>query len=57
MDEETNFKTKSILCMPIKTPTGRLIGVTQLVNKLDGTPFNKNDEHLFEVCYLIIFML
>ena len=25
------------------------LGVVQLLNKLDGTSFNKNDENLFEV--------
>ncbi|KAK3091837.1 hypothetical protein FSP39_023062 [Pinctada imbricata] len=48
VDAETNFKTKSILCMPIKNAQGKVIGVTQLVNKLDGSVFNKNDENLFE---------
>ncbi|XP_064594905.1 dual 3',5'-cyclic-AMP and -GMP phosphodiesterase 11-like isoform X2 [Liolophura sinensis] len=43
-----NFRTHSILCMPIKNACGQVIGVSQLVNKLDQTPFNKNDENLFE---------
>ena len=41
--------------MPIRNAQGRVIGVSQLVNKKDGTPFNKNDENLFEVS--IIFFL
>ena len=49
MDKASSFKTKCILCMPIKNATGSVIGVAQLVNKLDGTQFNKNDENLFEV--------
>lgn len=52
VDEETNYKTKSILCMPIKNAQGRVIGVAQLINKLDGTSFNKNDQNLFEVINL-----
>lgn len=48
-DEQTGFKTKSILCMPIKNAEGRVMGVSQLINKKDGTPFTKNDENLFEV--------
>lgn len=47
-DEATGFKTKSILCMPIKNAAGRVMGVSQLINKKDGTPFTKNDENLFE---------
>jgi hypothetical protein len=36
--------------MPIKIARGQVIvGVAQLINKLDGMPFNKNDENLFEV--------
>lgn len=35
--------------MPIKNALGHIIGVAQLTNKLDGMPFNKNDENLFEV--------
>jgi len=33
---------------PIKNAKRQVVGVAQLVNKLDGTPFNKNDENLFE---------
>ncbi|GAB1599790.1 dual 3',5'-cyclic-AMP and -GMP phosphodiesterase 11-like isoform X2 [Argonauta hians] len=47
-DEIADFKTRSILCIPIKNATGQIIGVSQLINKLDHTPFNKNDEHFFE---------
>lgn len=35
--------------MPIKNAHGKVIGVTQLINKLDGSIFKKNDENLFEV--------
>lgn len=48
VDIDPNFKTKAILCMPIKNAHGKVIGVTQLINKLDGSIFNKNDENLFE---------
>ncbi|KAL8587788.1 hypothetical protein ACOMHN_021006 [Nucella lapillus] len=47
-DEGTDFRTKSILCMPMKNVAGKVIGVMQLVNKMDNTTFNKNDENLFE---------
>ncbi|MFW6359480.1 MAG: GAF domain-containing protein [Chroococcales cyanobacterium] len=32
-DQETNFRTCSLLCMPVFNADGELIGVTQLVNK------------------------
>jgi len=35
--------------MPIRDAQRQVIGVAQLVNKLDGTPFRSNDENLFEV--------
>ncbi|RWS31936.1 dual 3':5'-cyclic-AMP and -GMP phosphodiesterase 11-like protein [Leptotrombidium deliense] len=43
-----NFKHKSILCMPIRNANRKIIGVSQLVNKQKGVPFNRNDENLFE---------
>ena len=49
VDEASDFRTQSILCMPIKNALGQVIGVAQLINKMDSTPFNKNDENLFEV--------
>ena len=50
VDVDTDFKTKQMLCMPIKDASGAIVGVSLLVNKHDGTPFNKNDEDMFEVC-------
>lgn len=48
-DSLTGFKHRSILCMPIKNASGRIIGVSQLINKMNGSPFTRNDENLFEV--------
>lgn len=45
----SGFIHKSILCMPIKNASGKIIGVSQLVNKINGQPFSRNDENLFEV--------
>lgn len=33
-DKENNYRTKSMLCVPMKTNKGKIIGVVQLVNKL-----------------------
>ena len=49
VDETSGFKTKTILCMPIQNSNGEIMGVVQLLNKMDNTPFNANDENLFEV--------
>ncbi|EKQ66615.1 GAF domain-containing protein [Leptolyngbyaceae cyanobacterium JSC-12] len=36
-DQQTGYRTCSLLCMPVFSPDGELIGVTQLVNKKVGT--------------------
>lgn len=46
--QSNEFRHQSILCMPIRNATGKILGVAQLVNKLNKQPFNKNDENLFE---------
>ncbi|XP_013384526.1 probable 3',5'-cyclic phosphodiesterase pde-5 [Lingula anatina] len=46
VDLQTGYTTKTILCMPIKI-RGNIIGVVQMVNKLNGT-FTKSDEESFE---------
>ena len=45
VDRGTGFKTRSILCIPIVNARNELIGVTQVLNKLDGT-FTSDDERL-----------
>ncbi|XP_065885255.1 cGMP-specific 3',5'-cyclic phosphodiesterase-like isoform X2 [Dysidea avara] len=39
---------KSLLCMPIYNGDD-IIGVAQLINKLNGLPFDENDERYFEM--------
>ncbi|KAG0432347.1 hypothetical protein HPB47_020927, partial [Ixodes persulcatus] len=48
VDEGGMFKHKSILCIPIYNAGRLVLGVAQLINKLNGEPFNKNDEQLLE---------
>jgi adenylate cyclase len=47
VDEETGFKTESILCVPIRAEKGDIIGVVQALNKLDGA-FNEDDKRFLE---------
>jgi adenylate cyclase len=47
VDETTGFVTRSILCVPIRTAKGELLGVAQTLNKKKGR-FTPNDMHLFE---------
>lgn len=47
IDEQTGFVTRNILCAPVKTVKGRIIGVIQSLNKKKGK-FNKRDLSLME---------
>ncbi|MFC1489865.1 GAF domain-containing protein [Candidatus Latescibacterota bacterium] len=42
IDKKTGYTTKSILCIPIKTVKGEIIGVAQALNKKKGK-FNEDD--------------
>lgn len=44
IDILTGYRTKALLCMPIKDGSGDVIGVAQVINKLDGDQFTENDE-------------
>ncbi|HOK07045.1 MAG TPA: GAF domain-containing protein [Syntrophales bacterium] len=45
VDDSTGFRTKSILCVPVKTMRGEIIGVAQMLNKARGR-FTKKDMNL-----------
>ena len=45
VDKATGYRTKTILCMPIKNNNQEIIGAFQVLNKLNGV-FTKNDEDL-----------
>ncbi len=47
VDEQTGFTTKSILCAPVRTVKGELIGVIQVLNKKKGE-FTDDDLALLE---------
>ncbi len=47
VDEQTGFTTKSILCAPVRTVKGELIGVIQVLNKKKGE-FTEDDLSLLE---------
>ena len=48
IDEMTGYRTKSIMCSPIKDSSGDVIGVSQVINKNNDGYFSKNDETVFE---------
>jgi|GEM_PF-442130 len=39
-----NFRTRSVLCLPVKTPAGEIIGVLQVINKKEDRGFDLRDE-------------
>eukprot|EP01079_Euglenida_sp_SAG-EU17-18_P005839 gene5839-5753_t len=45
VDKKTGLRTKTILCLPIHDDNGKVVAVMQLINKLDGDVFNKDDEN------------
>jgi adenylate cyclase len=47
IDEITGYTTKNILCVPLRTLKGEVIGVSQLLNKVNGT-FSEHDRNLLE---------
>jgi adenylate cyclase len=47
VDETTGYDTRQILCAPIRTGRGDLIGVAQVLNRLDGR-FDDDDLQLLE---------
>ena len=48
IDKKTNYKTNTILCVPIFNKTGQILGVNQAINKFQGT-FTKEDEGLLNL--------
>lgn len=46
VDKRTGFRTRSILCMPVKDEEDNVVGVIQAINKISGKPFNDQDETL-----------
>ena len=47
VDKRTGYKTKTILCMPLRNDEGEIIGVMQVLNKKEGV-FTEEDEQLLD---------
>lgn len=47
-DKQTGYRTKNILCVPVTNQGGDIIGVTQVLNKLNG-PFRLEDQTLLDL--------
>lgn len=48
IDRHTGYRTRSILCSPMKNLQGEIIGVVQILNKLEGDAFTRDDEIALE---------
>ncbi len=47
VDRMSGFRTRSILCLPIKNRSGQVFAVAQLLNRQDGQCFDDADEEKF----------
>ena len=55
IDLKTGYKTRSILCMPIKDGDGIVVGVAQAINKVTpkDEPFDEHDEKVRTITFVI----
>ncbi|MBK9372448.1 MAG: SpoIIE family protein phosphatase [Holophagales bacterium] len=44
VDVKTGYRTRSILCVPLVTPSGSVVGVIEAMNKKGEIPFDADDE-------------
>jgi putative ABC transport system ATP-binding protein len=47
VDEETGFRTRNILAVPLRESNGRVFGVAELLNKAQSESFDAEDEKRF----------
>jgi ABC-type lipoprotein export system ATPase subunit/putative methionine-R-sulfoxide reductase with GAF domain len=47
VDRQTGFRTRAILCVPLRNRRGEVFAVAQLLNKRSGSPFDDADERRF----------
>jgi len=47
-DQKSGYRTREVLCAPIKDRDGKLVGVFQLLNKRGGGGFLEDDEEFLE---------
>lgn len=45
-DKQNNYRTRTMLVMPIRRRDGTVHGVIQVINRLNGEPFNREDEDI-----------
>lgn len=58
IDKKTGYRTRNILCMPILDYELEVIGVAQIMNKMDGgTEFSMEDEEVIIYIFSKLFNL
>ena len=48
VDRQTGYRTRSVLCVPLRRRDGTVIGVVQALNRKDGGPFDADDMEKLE---------
>ena len=48
VDRQTGYRTRSILCAPLRARGGRIIGALQVLNKVGGGAFTVDDERALD---------
>ena len=56
-DIQTGFHTKNMLCAPLETTGGKLVGVIQVLNKKKTTSFGVDDEDIFRTFASLVAVL
>jgi HD-GYP domain-containing protein (c-di-GMP phosphodiesterase class II) len=57
VDEQTGYKTRCLLCVPLKTMSGEILGVIEVMNKNNGTFTATDMDHLKSLSsYLSMFL-
>ncbi|MGI9456389.1 MAG: sigma 54-interacting transcriptional regulator, partial [Aeoliella sp.] len=49
IDQETGYHTETLLCVPLHTPSGKLLGAFEVLNKLDGHFTDEDERGLLEL--------
>ncbi|MBN1936980.1 MAG: GAF domain-containing protein [Anaerolineae bacterium] len=48
VDRSSTYRTRSLICAPMKGPDGQIVGVLELLNPLGGGSFTQHDVELLE---------
>lgn len=49
VDEDTGYRTETLLCVPMQTPKGKLLGAFEVLNKLEGRFGDEDERGLMEL--------